>query len=153
MEGVIEVNNVKVGADDNEKETKRTFSKTFRDKRNIIKRLSDGTYYRTQIKYCTASKVISFKNEHFDELKDILRCIKDVIKSYGLNHVFISDVRSIVKVLDSRVFPNNWAVCITRRELKDIIFRINALRDYIHNICFPIVGCKVLHFCSESCIG
>ena len=119
-----------------------------RDRCNIIKQLSDGTSYKTELD--SAAKEISFKNEHFEELKDILKYMKGIINSYGLNHVFIKDIRSIIRVLDSRVWPNNWAICITRTELKDIIFRINTLQEYIHNVCFPTVDSKVSKFCTEA---
>ena len=109
--------------------------------------MSDGTSYKTEID--SAAKGLPFKNEHFDELKDILKYMKSIINSYGLNHVFIKDIQFIVRVLDSRVWPNSWAICITRKELKDIIFRINTLQEYIHHVCFPNVGSKVSKFCSE----
>ena len=118
------------------------------DRCNIIKQLSDGSSYKTELD--SAAKGIPFKNEHFEELKDILKYMKGIINSYGLNHVFIKDIRSIIRVLDSRVWPNSWAICITRKELKDIIFRINTLQEYIHNVCFPNVGSKVSKFCTEA---
>ena len=76
--------------------------------------------------------------------------MKGIINSCGLNHVFIKDIRSIIRVIDSRVWPNNSAICITRTELKDIIFRINTLQDYIHNVCSPTVDNKVSSFCTEA---
>ena len=150
MEGVIkEIESEDVTDNQNaESSKKRSYSKMSRDRFNIIKQLSDGTSYKTDID--SATKWISFKNEHFEELKDILKYMKGIINSHGLNHVFIKDIRSIIRVLDSRVWPNNWTICITRTELKDITFRINLIQEYIHNVCFPTVDSKVSKICAEA---
>ena len=121
---------------------------TVSDKRvTIKKRLSDSTCYTTRIG--SQTHVLSFKNDHFAELKDLLKYMTGVINSFGLNHIFIKDIRSIVKVLESRVFPNNWAICITTAELQDIIFRLTTLHEYIRDSCLPNMDSKVLHFCTD----
>ena len=100
---------------------------TVSERVTIKKRLSDNTCYGTRLG--SEPHIISFRNEHFVELKDLLKYMTDVINSFGLNHVFIKDIQDIVEVLESRMFPNNWAICVTAVELNDIDCRLNTLRD------------------------
>ena len=113
----------------------------------ITKKLSDGVSYGTRIG--SPPQIISFRNEHFAELKYIVNYMTNVIKSFDLNHVFIKDIQDIVEVFASRVWPNNWAICVTAMELKDIDCRLNTLRDYIRDSCLPAMNSKVAHFYTD----
>ena len=106
-------------------------SSTIKKKPNRRKHLSDGTCYETHI-YQT-SNLITFRNTAIDELKTILKYMKGVISAYGFNHIFIEDIRIILIVFKSRMFPNNWAICITEPELIDIKYREEqAKTQYIY---------------------
>ena len=73
---------------------------TVSERVRVSKRLSDNTCYGTRIG--SSPHIIAFRNEYFDELKDLLKSLTDVIHSFEFNHVFIKDIQDIIKVYESR---------------------------------------------------
>ena len=110
----------------------------------ITKKLSDGVSYGTRIG--SPPHIISFRNEHFAELKCLVDYMTNVINAFDGKHVFIKDLHDIVEIFESRVWPNNWAICVTAMELKDIDCRLKTLRHYIHDCCLLIMNSKVDNF-------
>jgi hypothetical protein len=121
-------------------------TKVSEDRISIKRELSDRQCYETLLDCNSKVHIFSFKNEHFDEMKALVKYLTNVFEEKELKHEFIKDLCDIVTVLNTRICRNNWAICITEAELRGVVFRFNTLRDFIIDRTLPSLNSQVDHF-------